>query len=190
MLSYLDLLPQSSSSLLLSFLLFPPFCPSSLCLGADALARQACCRQRADFKLIVTSATLDAEKFSNYFFNSHIFTIPGRTFPVEILYTKEPEADYVEASLITVLQIHLCEPPGDILLFLTGQEEIDTACQTLHERMLKLESTNPPPLIILPVYSALPSEMQTMIFDPPPPGCRKCVVATNIAEASLTIDGR
>ncbi|KFH17910.1 putative pre-mRNA-splicing factor ATP-dependent RNA helicase, partial [Toxoplasma gondii MAS] len=148
-----------------------------------------CCRRRPDFKLIVTSATLDAEKFSNYFFNSHIFTIPGRTFPVEILYTKEPEADYVEASLITVLQIHLCEPPGDILLFLTGQEEIDTACQTLHERMQKLESTNPPPLIILPVYSALPSEMQTMIFDPAPPGCRKCVVATNIAEASLTIDG-
>ncbi|CDJ37257.1 pre-mRNA splicing factor RNA helicase, putative [Eimeria tenella] len=148
-----------------------------------------CCRQRPDFKLIVTSATLDAEKFSNYFFNSSIFTIPGRTFPVEILYTKEPETDYVEAALITVLQIHLCEPPGDILLFLTGQEEIDTTCQTLHERMQRLESANPPPLIILPVYSALPSEVQTMIFDPAPPGCRKCVVATNIAEASLTIDG-
>lgn len=83
----------------------------------------------------------------------------------------------------------MCEPPGDILLFLTGQEEIDTACQTLHERMQKLEAMHPPPLIILPVYSALPSEMQTMIFDPAPAGCRKCVVATNIAEASLTIDG-
>lgn len=106
------------------------------------------------------------------------------------MYSKEPESDYIEASLITVLQIHLCEPPGDILLFLTGQEEIDTACQTLHDRMQKLESMQPPPLIILPVYSALPSEMQTMIFDPPPPGCRKCVVATNIAEASLTIDGK
>lgn len=147
------------------------------------------CRKRPEFKLIVTSATLDAEKFSNYFFNSHIFTIPGRTFPVEIMYSKEPESDYIEASLITVLQIHLCEPPGDILLFLTGQEEIDTACQTLHERMQRLEGMQPPPLIILPVYSALPSEMQTMIFDPAPPGCRKCVVATNIAEASLTIDG-
>ncbi|KAF8819374.1 putative pre-mRna-splicing factor ATP-dependent Rna helicase, partial [Cardiosporidium cionae] len=148
-----------------------------------------CVRSRPDFKLIVTSATLDAEKFSSYFFNSHIFTIPGRTFPVEILYTKEAENDYVEAALITVLQIHLCEPPGDILVFLTGQEEIDTACQTLHERMQKLENMTPPPLIILPVYSALPSEMQTMIFDPAPAGCRKCVVATNIAEASLTIDG-
>eukprot|EP00929_Paragymnodinium_shiwhaense_P002801 TRINITY_DN103095_c0_g1_i1.p1 TRINITY_DN103095_c0_g1~~TRINITY_DN103095_c0_g1_i1.p1 ORF type:complete len:1156 (-),score=318.59 TRINITY_DN103095_c0_g1_i1:110-3577(-) len=144
---------------------------------------------RPDLKLIVTSATLDAEKFSSYFFNSHIFTIPGRTFPVEILYSKDPEQDYVEASLMTVLQIHLTEPSGDILLFLTGQEEIDTACQVLHERMQKLEAMSPPPLIILPVYSALPSEMQSMIFEPPPPGCRKCIVATNIAEASLTIDG-
>lgn len=144
---------------------------------------------RNDLKLIVTSATLDAEKFSSYFFDSHIFTIPGRTFPVEILYSKEQESDYVEAALMTVLQIHLCEPPGDILVFFTGQEEIDTACQMLHERMVKLEANNPPPLIILPVYAALPSEMQTMIFDPAPAGCRKCVVATNIAEASLTIDG-
>jgi len=144
---------------------------------------------RPELKLIVTSATLDAEKFSSYFFNSHIFTIPGRTFPVEILYSKDPEQDYVEAALMTVLQIHLTEPSGDVLVFLTGQEEIDTACQILHERMQKLEAMSPPPLIILPVYSALPSEMQTMIFEPPPPGCRKCIVATNIAEASLTIDG-
>merc|ERR1712151_531319 len=140
-------------------------------------------------KLVVTSATLDAEKFSTYFFNSHIFTIPGRTFPVEILYSKDPEQDYVEAALMTVLQIHLTEPSGDVLVFLTGQEEIDTACQILHERMQKLEAMAPPPLIILPVYSALPQEMQSAIFDPAPPGCRKCVIATNIAEASLTIDG-
>eukprot|EP00933_Yihiella_yeosuensis_P000422 TRINITY_DN10064_c3_g1_i1.p1 TRINITY_DN10064_c3_g1~~TRINITY_DN10064_c3_g1_i1.p1 ORF type:complete len:1136 (+),score=282.77 TRINITY_DN10064_c3_g1_i1:138-3545(+) len=146
-------------------------------------------KKRKELKVIVTSATLDAEKFSSYFFNSHIFTIPGRTFPVEILYSKDPEQDYVEAALMTVLQIHLTEPSGDVLVFLTGQEEIDTACQILHERMQKLEAMAPPPLIILPVYSALPSEMQTMIFEPPPPGCRKCIVATNIAEASLTIDG-
>lgn len=150
---------------------------------------KAAVKKRKELKLIVTSATLDAEKFSTYFFNSHIFTIPGRTFPVEILYSKDPEQDYVEAALMTVLQIHLTEPSGDILVFLTGQEEIDTACQVLHERMQKLEAMSPPPLIILPVYSALPSEMQTMIFEPPPPGCRKCIVATNIAEASLTIDG-
>ncbi|KAI5084900.1 hypothetical protein GOP47_0001069 [Adiantum capillus-veneris] len=145
-------------------------------------------RRRKDLRLIVTSATLDAEKFSGYFFDCNIFTIPGRTFPVEILYAKQPESDYLDAALITVMQIHLTEPEGDILLFLTGQEEIDTACQILYERMKGL-GPNVPELIILPVYSALPSEMQTRIFDPAPPGTRKVVVATNIAEASLTIDG-
>ncbi|KAI3898080.1 hypothetical protein MKW92_049883, partial [Papaver armeniacum] len=144
--------------------------------------------RRPELRLIVTSATLDAEKFSGYFFNCNIFTIPGRTFPVEIMYTKQPESDYLDASLITVLQIHLTEPEGDILLFLTGQEEIDHACQSLYERMKGL-GRNVPELIILPVYSALPSEMQSRIFDPAPPGKRKVVVATNIAEASLTIDG-
>ncbi|CAA7058922.1 unnamed protein product [Microthlaspi erraticum] len=145
-------------------------------------------KRRLDLRLIVTSATLDAEKFSGYFFNCNIFTIPGRTFPVEKLYTKQPETDYLDAALITVLQIHLTEPEGDILVFLTGQEEIDSACQSLYERMKKL-GKNVPELIILPVYSALPSEMQSRIFDPAPPGTRKVVVATNIAEASLTIDG-
>ncbi|KNC75719.1 ATP-dependent RNA helicase DHX8 [Sphaeroforma arctica JP610] len=145
-------------------------------------------KRRPDMKLIVTSATLDAEKFSNYFFECPIFTIPGRTFPVEILYTREPETDYLDAALITVMQIHLNEPPGDILLFLTGQEEIDTSCEILFERMQAL-GNRVPQLMILPVYSALPSEMQTRIFDPAPPGARKVILATNIAETSLTIDG-
>ena len=146
------------------------------------------CRRRPDLKIIVTSATLDAEKFSTYFFQCPIFTIPGRTFPVEILYTKEPESDYLDAALITVMQIHLSEPAGDILVFLTGQEEIDTCCETLYTRMQALGDLAPE-LIVLPVYSALPSEIQSRIFEPAPPGSRKCVVATNIAEASLTIDG-
>ena len=145
-------------------------------------------KKRPDLKLIVTSATLDAVKFSQYFFEAPIFTIPGRTFPVEILYTKDPETDYMDASLLTVMQIHLTEPPGDILLFLTGQEEIDTACEVLYERM-KCLGPDVPELLILPVYSALPSEMQTRIFEPTPPGSRKVVIATNIAETSLTIDG-
>lgn len=67
------------------------------------------------------------------------------------MFTKEPETDYLDASLITVMQIHLSEPPGDILLFLTGQEEIDTACQILTERMKAL-GPQVPQLIILPVY--------------------------------------
>lgn len=145
-------------------------------------------KRRPDLKLIVTSATLDAEKFSTYFFGCPIFTIPGRTYPVEILYTKEPEPDYLDAALITVMQIHLSEPTGDILVFLTGQEEIDTSCEILFERMKAL-GPSVPELIILPVYSALPSEMQTRIFEPTPAGSRKVILATNIAETSITIDG-
>ncbi|KAL7256598.1 hypothetical protein ACSBR1_010521 [Camellia fascicularis] len=60
-------------------------------------------KRRPDLRLIVTSATLDVEKFSSYFFNCNIFTIPRRTYPVEILYTKQPESDYLDVSLITVL---------------------------------------------------------------------------------------
>eukprot|EP00106_Octopus_bimaculoides_P006059 XP_014773501.1 PREDICTED: ATP-dependent RNA helicase DHX8-like [Octopus bimaculoides] len=149
---------------------------------------KAAVKKRKELKLIVTSATLDSVKFSQYFFEAPIFTIPGRAYPVEILYTKEAETDYLDAAMITVMQIHLMEPPGDILLFLTGQEEIDTACEILYERMKAL-GPEVPELIILPVYSALPSEMQTRIFEPAPPGSRKVVIATNIAETSLTING-
>ncbi|MCJ1303306.1 DEAH-box ATP-dependent RNA helicase prp22, partial [Hypocenomyce scalaris] len=144
-------------------------------------------KRRSDLKLIVTSATLDADKFSEYFNKCPIFTIPGRTFPVEIMYSREPESDYLDAALVTVMQIHLTEPQGDILLFLTGQEEIDTSCEILYERMKAL-GPSVPELIILPVYSALPSEMQSKIFEPAPPGSRKVVIATNIAETSITID--
>lgn len=144
-------------------------------------------KRRPDLKVIVTSATLDADKFSAYFNECPIFSIPGRTFPVEVMYAREPESDYLDAALVTVMQIHLTEPPGDILLFLTGQEEIDTSCEILFERMKAL-GPSVPELIILPVYSALPSEMQSKIFDPAPPGSRKVVIATNIAETSITID--
>ncbi|KAI5464935.1 P-loop containing nucleoside triphosphate hydrolase protein [Mariannaea sp. PMI_226] len=144
-------------------------------------------KRRPDLKVIVTSATLDADKFSAYFNECPIFTIPGRTFPVEILYSREPESDYLDTALVTVMQIHLTEPKGDILLFLTGQEEIDTACEILYERMKAL-GPNVPDLLILPVYAQLPTEMQSRIFDPAPPGSRKVVIATNIAETSITID--
>ena len=145
-------------------------------------------KRRPDLKLIVTSATLDADKFSEYFNQCPIFSIPGRTYPVEIMYSREPEDDYLDAALTTVMQIHLTEPPGDILVFLTGQEEIDTSCEILYERMKAL-GPSVPELVILPVYSALPSEMQSRIFEPAPPNTRKVVIATNIAETSITIDG-
>ena len=144
-------------------------------------------KRRPDLRLIVTSATLDAEKFSEYFNGCPIFSIPGRTYPVEVMYSKEPESDYLDATLITVMQIHLTEAAGDILVFLTGQEEIDTSCEILFERMKAL-GPSVPELVILPVYSALPSEMQSRIFDPAPPGGRKVIIATNIAETSITID--
>lgn len=169
-------------------LLKSEFCVNEADLQCSDQSSAESLKRRPDLKLIVTSATLDAEKFSEYFFGCPIFTIPGRTYPVEILYTKEPESDYLDASLITVMQIHLSEPPGDILLFLTGQEEIDTSCEILYERMKSL-GPNVPDLIILPIYSALPSEMQSKIFEPAPPGARKVILATNIAETSLTIDG-
>ena len=144
-------------------------------------------KRRQDLKLIVTSATLDKEKFKAYF-DCPDFKIPGRTFQVENLYAKDAQEDYLEASLITVMQIHLSEPAGDILIFLTGQEEIDTCAEILYGRMKALGDLAPE-LIILPVYGSLPSEMQSRIFEAAPPGSRKCIIATNIAEASLTIDG-
>ena len=144
--------------------------------------------KRKDFKLIITSATLDSVRFSEYFCKCPVFSIPGRSFPVEIYFSKQPESEYLEASLKTIMQIHLSEPKGDILLFLTGQEEIETACDMLRKRISDLKE-DLPPLIVLPVYSALPSEKQLQIFQKTPEGSRKCVIATNIAEASLTIDG-
>jgi ATP-dependent RNA helicase DHX8/PRP22 len=144
--------------------------------------------RRPDLKLLITSATLDAEKFSAYFNSCPIFTIPGRTFPVEILYSTEPESDYLDAALTTAMHIHLMEPMGDILLFLTGKEEIDTSCEILHERMKAL-GPNVPELVILPIYGQLPSEVASRIFEPAPPGARKIILATNIAETSLTLDG-
>ncbi|XP_066295564.1 pre-mRNA-splicing factor ATP-dependent RNA helicase DHX16-like [Branchiostoma lanceolatum] len=145
-------------------------------------------RFRPDLKLLISSATMDCEKFSEFFDNAPIFRIPGRRFPVDILYTKAPEADYLDACVVSVLQIHVTQPDGDILVFLTGQEEIETANEMLTERTRKLGSKIKE-LLILPIYANLPSDMQAKIFEPTPPGARKVVLATNIAETSLTIDG-
>ncbi|KHN17807.1 Putative pre-mRNA-splicing factor ATP-dependent RNA helicase DHX16 [Glycine soja] len=143
---------------------------------------------RPDLKLLISSATLDAEKFSDYFDSAPIFRIPGRRYPVEISYTKAPEADYLDAAIVTSLQIHVTQPPGDILVFLTGQEEIETAEEILKHRTRGL-GTKISELIICPIYANLPTELQAKIFEPTPEGARKVVLATNIAETSLTIDG-
>ncbi|GIY49237.1 pre-mRNA-splicing factor ATP-dependent RNA helicase PRP16 [Caerostris extrusa] len=143
--------------------------------------------RRQDLKLIVTSATMDASKFSNFFGNAPSFTIPGRTFPVELFFSKNPIEDYVDSAVKQVLQIHLQQTTGDILVFMPGQEDIEVTCELVAERLGEIE--NAPQLAILPIYSQLPSDLQAKIFQKAPDGVRKCVVATNIAETSLTVDG-
>ena len=94
-------------------------------------------------------------------------------FPVDIYYTKAPEADYVDASVVTVLQIHVSQPlNGDILVFMTGQEEIETAAEILTQRCRSLGSRIAE-LIICPIYANLPSEQQAKIFEKTPKGARK-----------------
>lgn len=153
--------------------------------------------RRPDLKIIIMSATLDAQKFQTYFNNAPLLAVPGRTHPVEIFYTSEPERDYLEAAIRTVIQIHLSEPEGDILLFLTGEEEIEDACRKINlEVDESIRAADAGPLKVYPLYGTLPPAQQQKIFEPAPksriqggrPG-RKVVVATNIAETSLTIDG-
>jgi len=145
-------------------------------------------RFRPDLKLLISSATLDAEKFSEYFDYAPIFRVPGRRYPVDILYTKAPEADYIDAAVVTCLQIHATQPAGDVLVFLTGQEEIE-ACEELLKQRTRGLGTRIGELLICPIYANLPSELQAKIFETTPEGARKVVLATNIAETSLTIDG-
>lgn len=161
------------------------------------LIKQVADRRKNDLKIIVMSATLDAEKFQAYFNNAPLLAVPGRTHPVEIYYTPEYQRDYLEAAIRTVLQIHASEPKGDILLFLTGEEEIEDACRKIQlETDELIREANCGPLDVYPLYGSLPPHQQTKIFNeaPPPfrpggPPGRKVVVGTNIAETSLTIDG-
>jgi pre-mRNA-splicing factor ATP-dependent RNA helicase DHX15/PRP43 len=153
--------------------------------------------RRPDLKIIIMSATLDAQKFQRYFNDAPLLAVPGRTHPVEIFYTPEPEQDYVEAAIRTVLQIHATEDEGDILLFLTGEEEIEDAARKITlEGDEMVREVDAGPLKVYTLYGSLPPHMQQRIFDPAPPPRRpggrpgrKVIVSTNIAETSLTIDG-
>ncbi|VEU36988.1 unnamed protein product [Pseudo-nitzschia multistriata] len=148
--------------------------------------------EHGELKVVIMSATLDAQKFQEYFHGAPLMKVPGRTFPVDIFYTAKPERNYVEAAVRTTLHIHQCEEPGDILVFLTGEAEIEQACEEIREKGRAMDSE----LVVYPLYSSLPPEQQRKIFSAAPgprtpggkPG-RKVVVSTNIAETSLTIDG-
>jgi len=157
-------------------------------LNTDVLfgvLRQVVAR-RHDFKLIVTSATMDSDKFANFFGGVPVFTIPGRTFPVETFYARTTAEDFVDAAVQQALTIHVQQGKGDVLIFMTGQEDIEATCYLLADRASQI-GENCPPLTILPIYSQLPSDLQAKIFEVSEK--RKIIVATNIAETSLTVDG-
>ncbi|KFA70521.1 hypothetical protein S40285_00557 [Stachybotrys chlorohalonatus IBT 40285] len=144
-------------------------------------------QRRRDIKLIVTSATMNAKRFSDFFGGAPDFTIPGRTFPVDVMFHRSPVEDYVDQAVQQVLAIHVSMDAGDILVFMTGQEDIEITCELVQKRLDALN--DPPKLSILPIYSQMPADLQAKIFDRAAPGVRKCIVATNIAETSLTVDG-
>jgi pre-mRNA-splicing factor ATP-dependent RNA helicase DHX16 len=144
-------------------------------------------RWRTDLKILISSATLDAQKFADFFDGAPIFNIPGRRYPVEIFYTESPESNYVTAVLSTVFQIHISQGVGDILVFLTGQEEIEACAENLTETCRKL-GNKIAEMIIAPIYANLPSDQQAKIFEPTPPNARKVILSTNIAESSITVD--
>eukprot|EP01043_Picozoa_sp_COSAG02_P012474 COSAG02_NODE_481_length_21461_cov_43.885597_13_plen_380_part_00 len=140
-------------------------------------------------RVVVMSATLEADKYSKYFDGAGIEYVEGRQFPVSLMYTPAPESDFIDGTLITTIQVHLTQPlDGDILVFLPGQEDIE-ALQRLIEQKLKDLPPDVPSLLVRVLYAALPQDQQMRAFDETPPGCRKVVIATNIAETSLTLSG-
>ncbi|XP_054429730.1 probable ATP-dependent RNA helicase DHX35 [Pteronotus mesoamericanus] len=157
-------------------------------------------KKRGDLRLIVASATLDAEKFRDFFNQNEtgdptrdtcvILTVEGRTFPVDIFYLQSPVPDYIKSAVETVMKIHQTEGDGDILAFLTGQEEVETAVSMLIEQARALGRTGMKRhLRVLPMYAGLPAFEQMKVFERVSHSVRKVIVATNVAETSITISG-
>ena len=161
-------------------------------------------KKRPELRIIISSATLQAEDFLRFFaedeFNpdadptnlggsvGRIISLEGRMYPVDTLFLESPAEDYVERAVKTVFDIHTQEAEGDVLLFLTGREEIDRAIQLISERATYLHP-KAPSLLTLPLYAGLTTDQQMYVFEPTPENTRKVIVSTNIAEASVTIDG-
>lgn len=162
------------------------------------------CKRRPELRIVVSSATLQAEDFLRFFAGEEykpdaepadlggsvgrIISLEGRMYPVDMLYLETPAEDYIERAVKTVFDIHSQEAEGDVLLFLTGREEIDTAIQLISERAATLHP-KAHSLLPLPLYAGLTTEQQMYVFEPAPENTRKIIVSTNIAEASVTIDG-
>lgn len=162
-------------------------------------------RRRPELRLIISSATIEAKAMFNFFNTSKkrqapegstqgpklepaILSVEGRGFSVKIHYVEEPVSDYIRSVVSTILLINEREPPGDVLLFLTGQDDIETAIKLLAEEAHSNQK-NSSGLLPLPLYSGLSRAEQELIFTPTPRGKRKVILSTNIAETSLTLEG-
>ncbi|KAH7876133.1 P-loop containing nucleoside triphosphate hydrolase protein [Lentinula edodes] len=139
-------------------------------------------------KIIIMSATLDAEKFGQFFSGAKILYVQGRQHPVKIYHSSQGQIDYVDAAMRTFYQIHTDYPPGDVLIFLPGQEDIESLERTIemYAKQLPQDSLS---VLICPMYAAQAAGQNSKVFLPAPPKTRKCILATNIAETSITIPG-
>lgn len=126
----------------------------------------------ADLKLIISSATVEATKFSKFFNNAPVLDIPGRSYPVEIFYTDKPNPDYLSAVVDQVCRIHCSATLGDILVFLPGQEDIEYAADAISWEIRERPNAFVKEMV-LPLFSRLPAEQQNLIFEPAPPNMRK-----------------
>ncbi|GAA5970073.1 hypothetical protein JCM11641_000256 [Rhodosporidiobolus odoratus] len=174
-------------------------------------------RVRPSLRIIISSATIEAQSFVDFFNEDEprkdapppakksrwdkkekekppkpddavMVRLEGRAFPVEIAYLDEPTNDVVTKAVETVYDIHLKHPPGDILVFLTGREDIDRCLQSIADYQQRLPQ-GAPAIKAFPLHSGLSTEAQIAVFEPPPPRTRKVIVSTNVAEASVTIEG-
>ena len=137
---------------------------------------------RRDLKLIITSATIDVERFSKHFNNAPIIEVSGRTYPVEVRYrpvVEEDDQDQLQGILNAVDELQ-AEGRGDILIFMNGEREIRDTAEALQKQNLKHTE-------ILPLFARLSAQEQNKIFHPS--GLNRIVLATNVAETSLTVPG-
>ena len=122
-------------------------------------------------------------------FRASVVHIPGRQFPIKIVYSPDPVRDFVDSALRTIFQLHYREPlPGDILVFLTGQETIESLEKLVNDYALGL-GPEVPKVLVLPLFAALPQSLQQRVFYPTPARTRKIILSTNIAETSVTVSG-